>query len=689
MTEQAAALGVVNLGSASGPVEPPRAPDIAAILALVRSSDLHAALRLAQAQIDLCGKVTALLQPMGEILLRLGQNDEALVWLEDACSAQPDHLDALNQRGMTLSRLLRYSKAHQAYLQALRVGPQVPALFANIGANLNKAQDFKQAELWLRKGLALKADAQDVQANLANALIGQGRMDEAQVLVKGLLQNGFQVVEVLQAHATLLNAAGKFVEAEALVRQLLQQDPGNESLCLLLFMIMDNLGRSDEKMELMQRLLATDLQLDAVQSSLVFTLNYSEAADAAELLKQARRYGAMLRKQQAANDVQPYPSWRIEPQPAMLRVGLVSGDFRDHPVGYFLDEVVPALRGSRIELFAYQTMDQEDALTQRMRPHFAQWRRLVGLENAQAAKLIHEDGVHVLVDLSGHTRGHRLPVFALKPAPVQATWLGYLGTTGVPEIDWVIADAHIAPAGTEKEFVEGIWRMPESYVHLSPPVCDIKLAGLPALDKGHITFGNFNNLAKMTDAVVALWARVLHAVPGSRLFLKCPQLQASAAVQRTQERFALHGISAEQLTLEGPSPRAALLDAYNRVDIALDPFPYTGGTTSLEALWMSVPVLTLRGDRFMSRMGVTLMTHAGLPDWIAENADHLVQLAVAHSRDLNRLAEVRSDLRARVLASPLMDTARFAQQVEAALCGMWRHWQKTATAAVIVDTDKA
>lgn len=649
-------------------------PDLAAIHAMVGREGPEAALQFAQTQLRLHGRHPALLQPVGELLLLLSRDAEALPWLEEACAVAPENLDAWNQRALALSHVQRHADAHDAYMQAIQLAPQVPALFANIGSNLNNADRFREAEEWLRKGLLIAPDAPELRTNLAVCLIRQGRSAEGAALVDALLRSGYHAAEVLEAKATLLHRAGRYTEAETLVRQLLLRTPDSQGLLLLLAAIAGSLGRVEEQSAVVRRVLALDPLHGDAQSNLLFALNYAEHSDGAALLAEARRYGAILRAKAEKQGARAYAAWSCTSRPERLRVGLVSGDFRHHPVGYFLDDVVPALAGSSIELVAYPNQSVEDELTQRMKPHFSAWRSIAGLDDAQAAQLIHEDGIHVLVDLSGHTAMHRLPVFALKPAPVQASWLGYLGTTGVPEIDWVIADPYIAPEYAASYLAENIWRMPDSFVHLSPPAEAVSLGGLPVATAGHVTFGNFNNLAKMTDAVVALWARVLHAVPDSRLFLKCPQLADSALVRQTQARYAAHGIAADRLVLEGPSSRAELLAAYKRVDIALDPFPYTGGTTSLEALWMSVPVLTLRGDRFMSRMGETLMTNAGLSNWIADDADHLVRLAFDHAADRQALAHLRAGaLRVQVLASPLMDTARFARDVEQALWGMWAH----------------
>jgi predicted O-linked N-acetylglucosamine transferase (SPINDLY family) len=299
---------------------------------------------------------------------------------------------------------------------------------------------------------------------------------------------------------------------------------------------------------------------------------------------------------------------------------------------------------------------------------------LFGKSNEAAAQLIHSDAVHVLMDLSGHTAGTRLPVFAWKPAPLQVSWLGYFATTGVTEIDYFIADPWVLPETEEPYFTEKIWRLPETRLCFTPPDVNVEVSPLPALSNGYITLGCFNNLAKMNDDVVALWARILESIPDSRLLLKAGQLKESSALQNTINRFAAHGIDANRLILEGPESREQYLAAYHRVDIALDPFPYPGGTTSVEGLWMGVPILTLAGERFLSRQGVGILMNAGLPEWIATDTDDYFIRAISHAADLQRLSDLRGRLRPQILASPIFDAPRMARNFEAALRGMWQRW---------------
>jgi predicted O-linked N-acetylglucosamine transferase (SPINDLY family) len=265
-------------------------------------------------------------------------------------------------------------------------------------------------------------------------------------------------------------------------------------------------------------------------------------------------------------------------------------------------------------------------------------------------------------------------MFAWKPAPIQASWLGYMATTGVEAMDFTITDPWSVPEAHDSRFTEKIWRLPETSVCFTPPDAEVAVSALPALTNGYITFGCFNNLNKMNDDVVALWARILQAIPDSRLFLKAKQLKDDTVRQSVLERFAVHGIDAGRLILEGPALRSVYFSSYHTVDIALDPFPYSGTTTTVEALWMGLPVLSLAGEGYLARQGLSLLMNAGLPDWVAENADDYVARAVEQAGNLQRLAALRGRLRQQVLASPLFDAPRFARHLDAALRGMWVQW---------------
>ncbi len=265
-------------------------------------------------------------------------------------------------------------------------------------------------------------------------------------------------------------------------------------------------------------------------------------------------------------------------------------------------------------------------------------------------------------------------MFAWKPAPVQVTWLGYFATTGVAAIDYLLADALTLTRSEERNFTEKVWRLPETRLCFARPEEEVDAGPLPARTSGRVTFGCFNRLEKINDDVVATWAKLLARVPDSRLLLKSVQFADSAIRRETLARFATQGVVADRISLEPSERFADYLAAHRRIDIALDPFPYTGGATTMHALWMGVPVLTLAGQRFIARQGVGLLQNAGLGDWIAGSVDDYVAAGAAYAANLDALASLRSTMRERLQASPILDTRRFAGHFEAAMRGMWREW---------------
>jgi predicted O-linked N-acetylglucosamine transferase (SPINDLY family) len=419
------------------------------------------------------------------------------------------------------------------------------------------------------------------EINAIVALFNQGRYTEVEVLTRHLTERSPKNAFGWKALGTALKSQGRCAEALEAVLKAVELAPEDAEAHSNLGVILTKLGRPMNAEASYRRSLEIKPDYTEVYNNLLCSLNYTVSHTPSYCLKQARKFGLVAAKKAA----HVFSFWPCEAQPQRLRVGLVSGDMRNHPVGYFLEALLPHLDPARIELIAYPVTRGGDDLTVRLKPCFAAWKPLAGLSDEAAARLIRADGIHLLLDLSGHTRHNRLPVFAWKPAPVQATWLGYFATTGVKEMDYLLGDPYVTPAGEENHFTETVWRLPECYACFTPPDTAVNVGPLPALSDGCVTFGCFNNLTKMNDSVVDLWSRVLKAVPGSRLFLKTKQLNDPALCDATRRRFAACGITPERLMLEGASPRGELLSAYNRVDIALDPFPYPGGVTSMEALW--------------------------------------------------------------------------------------------------------
>lgn len=359
-----------------------------------------------------------------------------------------------------------------------------------------------------------------------------------------------------------------------------------------------------------------------------------------------------------------------------LRIGYVSADFRMHSVGYFLSAIFLNHDAASVETFCYSGCTDEDEQTGFFRSHAAHWRSTTGLDDSEFAAQIRTDAIDILVDLSGHTYGHRLEVFARKPAPLQVTWLGYPDTTGLSAIDYRLTDPIVDPPGAaDSASSERLFRLPDGFHCYTAPVAAPDVSRLPAERNGFVTFGSFNNLAKVNHQVLDAWAGVLKEVAGSHLILKSTRLLDPEMRRRVLRLLEHRGIASDRVRLIGKLPTAAdHLAVYGEVDIALDTFPYNGATTTCEALWMGVPVVTLAGDRHAGRVGASMLSQVGLQDLVTERSQDYIATAARLAADLSALAVLRTGLRGRLAASPLCDGPRFTRQLEAAFRTMWREW---------------
>ncbi len=608
---------------------------------------------------------------LGIIFYDLGRLAEAEISYRRALQINPVYAKAHSNLGITLYALARPVEAEASCRRAIQLDPDCDEAHNNQGTLCRNMFHLVEAEACLRRAIKINPEYAEAYCNLGSTLQDFGRLDEAETCYRRALQIKPDLAEAHSNLGSTLQDFGRLDEAEASCRRALQIKPDLAEAHSNLGFTLQDLGRLDEAEASYRRALKINPDYTKANSNLLFLLNYTASRTPAYCLIEARQYG-----QNVSNKISSrFVEWSCAKQPERLRIGFVSGDLRSHPVGYFLEGLLAQLDPTSVELFAYPTDYRTDALTTRIKSHFTAWKPIFGQGDEAAARQIYSDSIHVLLDLSGHTSGNRLPVFAWKPAPVQVSWLGYFATTGLPEIDYLLGDRHVAPDEESNQFTETLQHLPETYLCFSKPEIDLTVAALPALSTGCITFGCFNNLTKMNDAVVETWARILAALPKSNLFLKTRQLNDAMVCKATIQRFSKHGIAADRLVLEGASPRAELLAAYHRVDIALDPFPYPGGTTSAEGLWMGVPVVTKRGDRFLSHVGETIAHNSGLSDWVAVDADDYVAKAVRYASNIEHLAEIRAGLRQQVLASPLFDATRFARYFEDAMWRMWQSWQ--------------
>jgi protein O-GlcNAc transferase len=605
---------------------------------------------------------------LGTILSDLGRLKEAEASCHEAIKLNPNFSVAHSNRGNALRALGRLEEAEASYREAIRQNPEFAVAYSNLGATLSDLGRLNEAEAAYREAICLKPDFATAHSNRGATLNELGRFAEAVTSFQAAIRlrpdyalAHSNLGNALRGQGFLLNAEKSFLEAIRLRSDFAEAHTnlGN---------VLRDLGRLEDAVASYRNAISFKPDLAEAHSNLLFSLNYLAAFAPEKALMEAKVYGAMV----SARAERKFTTWRTDPRAARLRIGFVSGDLRNHPVGYFLEGFFGALERCQFDLFLFATTSIQDELTNRIRSHCNHWFPLYGKSDQDAARVIHEQGIHILIDLAGHTAHNRLPVFSYKPAPVQASWLGYFATTGLPEMDYFLGDPIMSPKEESHHFSERICNLPEVWLCATPPAFRTHISDLPALKSGHITFGCFGNLSKINDQVVSVWSLIFQQMPKSILFLKSKQLADPAVVRDVYRRFAERGMESHRLILEGPSERSSYFEAFRRIDMTLDTFPYPGGTTSVDSLWMGVPVLTLRGDRFLARLGESIAVNAKQPEWIAEDHSDFVRKAVVLASDLQSLAATRANLREQVLRSPLFDSHRFAHGFGVALREMSR-----------------
>lgn len=603
---------------------------------------------------------------LGVVLKELGDIAQAESCYQAAIAINADYVPAYNNLGILLKDTGRKIEAESFYLKALKIDPLRAVTHSNLAVLLRELGRFADSEMCCRNALKIVPDYVDAHNNLGLALDSQGKFDEAMVAFEQALIFDPNNISALSNYSVTLNTLGQLSRAEICLKKALVIAPHFINAHINLCVNYLAQGRVHEAEEICIKTLQIQPDNLDAQSNLLFSMNYSSAHSPAACLDKAREYAVAVSKRIDA----PFTSWVHDVNSKRLRVGLVSGDLRQHVVAYFLESFLQHVDSSSLELIAYSTTHQEDSVTARLKPHFSGWKSLVGLSDQVAAQLIHDDGVHVLLDLSGHSAGNRLPIFAWKPSPVQVSWLGYFATTGLTAMDYFIADEMGVPASEQCQFSEEIKYLPDTRLCFTAPDVDVVVSTLPALSNQFVTFGSFQNMAKVSDDVLDLWAAVLIAMPSARLRWQYKSFNDQAVAHDLKMRLTKRGIDASRVDLLGAVTREEYLAAHHEVDVILDTFPFNGGTTTCEALWMGVPTLTLAGNTLISRQGASLLYAACLADWIAENKADFVNKAFVFCHDLNQLAKLRVALRAQVIDSALFDAKRFADHMQTALWEM-------------------
>jgi len=608
---------------------------------------------------------------LGVLLLQRGQADAAIRELEQVCRAKPDAAPYRASLAGALMTAGRVADAVAAYERAAAADPTNADLQLNLGVALRRLGRHDNAIVRFERAIAARPDYAEAYYNLGNALQSAGRVDQAIEAYRAALARRPELIAALTNLGAALKVRGRLAEAIGCYLRALVLHPDNAEASNNLGIASQALGDQAGATACFRQALALRPDFAEAHSNLLFGLSYDAAIGEDELFAACRDW----ERRHAVPLYRLAKPWAGDRAPdRRLRIAYVSADLRDNAIAYNIEGLLANHDRGAVETFCYMRDARTDLVTQRLQSAADAWRDAAALDDAALAELVRADRIDILVLLAAHTGANRPQVCAYRPAPVQVNMFG-LTTSGLSVVDYWLTDGVLHPPDTSERATETLVRLPTGYLH-RPPDGAPEITVLPAMAAGHVTFGSCNNPAKLTPDVIALWSRVLQAVPGSKLLLKYLGFFGDAAIRaRFAGQFARHGIADDRLIFVGDElPRARHLEVLNRVDVALDPFPFNGCTTSFEALWMGVPYVTLAGRRFIGRMGASFMAQLGLTDLVAANADDYVAKASGLARDLLRLSKLRAGLRTRVAASPLCDAAAYAHAIETAYRDMWRRW---------------
>jgi protein O-GlcNAc transferase len=608
---------------------------------------------------------------LGNVLADLGKHAEAALCFSRALEVQPDFPEAHHNLGTTFLARRQYDEAVACFQRVLALRCDFSSAYLHLASAYHQLGRVEEAVAALRRAVALDPAQVDALKNLGTMLLAQGKTDEAIACFRRVLEQTPRDAVAYNDLAVALQSQGKIDEAVACFEQAIVLSPDYVGA-------MSNLGnalqaerRLDVASAWYSRALAVEPENARVFGNMLVARHYQAGVTLAELAEAhaefERRLAAPLRSHWRRHENSRDPDRR-------LRVGIVSPDFGQHPVGYFLIGVLENLDRREVEAICYSDRREQDGLTARCARAAATWREVSTLGDEEFSELVRSDRIDILFDLAGHTARNRLLAFARKPAPIQISWAGYMGTTGLAAMDYILADRFEIPPEAERFYAERVLRMPDGYVCYEPPDYAPAVSGLPAQRNNYITLGSFNNPAKITAQVVEVWAKILRRLPEARLVLKYGSVDNPSVAKTFLDDFARGGIDPHRIDTLGRSDHRDFLQAYERIDLALDPFPYNGGLTTCEALWMGVPVVTLPGETFASRHSLSHLSVVGLRETIARDVDEYVELAVSLAEDWPRLAALRASLRERMAASPLCDRPGFARNLTRVLREVWREW---------------
>ncbi|MGN6369561.1 MAG: O-linked N-acetylglucosamine transferase family protein [Phycisphaerae bacterium] len=607
---------------------------------------------------------------LGIICLRTGRRGEAAEVLQQLVAIKPLSVEAHANLGAALLSLDRGAEALSAIETALRLRPQDPALHCNLGFVLKSLGRNEEAAARFREALAIDPNHAESHFNLANALRDMHRPEEAIESFRQAIRCNPNYGEAMQNLGMTLRSRYRYDEAMIEFRRALAiTPPFTRSLGGVATLLYD-MGQAAEAMPLFTQHLQRHPNDGATHAIMLSAMEQLPAHSVATVRE---GYVQWCERHLPKAEIPPHHNERETER--RLRIGYISPDFREHSVAFFIENLLKFHRAEQVEVYCYSDVASPDAITQRLKTYAQHWRDTVHLSPAKQANLIRADGIDVLIDLAGHTSGGRLATFARKPAPVQVSYLGHTATSGLPQMDYRLVDIHTDPPGlTDAAWTEMLHRLPRTFACYRPPENAPAVAAAPVQANGHITFGSFNLPSKWNAELMACWARILQAVPHSRLLIVGGAFDSASVRKWIQDNFAKQGVEGGRLRFEGWKSIPEYLAVHGAIDILFDTFPVNGHTITCHALWMGVPVITRAGNRYVSRLGASVLQNLALPELVASSEEEYVEAAVELAHDVPKLSLLRESMRERMQGSPLMDYPAFAADVEHAYREMWRTW---------------
>ena len=609
---------------------------------------------------------------IGAVLLERNEYEEAKGYFEQALEFDPRNAEAFNNLGVSWKRDGYPEHALSCFARASEIKPGFADAHNNIGAALYAFGDNEEAEAEVRKGIELSPDSPAAYCILGKILRAKRKHKESVDALNTAIKLAPKLPEAYREMGLTLSDINENESAMRAYRMAIKCDPNDSVAYNNLGMSHVLIGELDKAVDCFESSIKAMPAFSLAHSNKLFSLNYVPDLPHERLVEEHLEYGRMWDQEYDKNGFanQPDPDRK-------LKIGYVSPDFRDHVVITFIEEMLKNHDRDKFELYAYAEVFNPDAVTERIKGYMDHWRYTIERNSLDVAQQIRNDGIDVLVDLAGHTGNNRLPVFGLKPAPVQVTWIGYPNTTGMKNIDYIMMTSHFLPQGGEADFTEEVYKLPRVPITYKIKTERPDIGPSPYKENGYVTFGCFNNAIKTGDAARAAWAEILRCVPDSRLLLKAHAFRNEETVTASKAAFEALGIDPDRITCEGPSKHSVYLTRYRAIDLALDPFPYNGGTTSLDTLFVGVPMLSLEGGTWVSRIGSGLLRIVGEESLIGKSVEDYVEKAVDLAKNPDKLAALRETLHERFIASGITDHAAQTRDVENAYRDMWRRWCAT------------